>query len=201
MNEENAIYQFKIALRGIRPPIWRRIQVPAHYSFWDLHVALQDAMGWLDYHLHAFRVIDPDTGDAEEIGIPIDDPFYDEPPCLAGWEVPLAAYFIEPGTRVDYAYDFGDGWEHEVVFEKVDKRTKGQTYPRCPAGERACPPEDCGGVWGYEKLLQIMSDPSHEEYKSTIEWLGGTYEAEAFNPKNVRFDDPQKRWKNAFGDR
>ncbi len=200
MSDENLIYQFKITLRGVSPAIWRRIQVPHNYSFWDLHVALQDAMGWLDCHLHVFRVINPASGEAEEIGIPNDEPFYDEQPCLSGWETPLSAYFVEPGARADYEYDFGDGWEHEVVLEKIGNRSNEQTYPRCLAGERACPPEDCGGIWGYEELLKTIGDPSHEEYESTIEWLGGSYDAEAFDPKKVRFDNPRERWKRAFGD-
>ncbi len=199
MNDKNSIYQFKITLKGISPAIWRRIQVPASYSFWDLHVAVQDAMGWLDSHLHVFRVINPETDVVDEIGIPNIDPFHDDQPCLAGWEIPLSAYFTKPGTSADYEYDFGDSWEHEILLEKIEDRSQGQKYPRCLAGKRACPPEDCGGTWGYEELLETIRDPSHEEYESTIEWLGEDYDSEAFDPKNVRFDDPRKRWKRAFG--
>lgn len=111
----------------------------------------------------------------------------------------MSAYFMEPGTRADYEYDFGDGWEHEIVLEDVVDRVEGQPYPKCLTGARACPPEDCGGIWGYEQLLETISDPSHEEYDSTLQWLGGSYDPEAFNAKRVRFDNPQKRWKLAFG--
>ncbi len=94
------VYQFKLALIGVEPPIWRRIQVPETYSFWDLHVALQDAMGWLDYHLHVFRVARPGAVEVEHIGIPDDDPFEGEKPTLPGWEIPISRYFARAGTSV-----------------------------------------------------------------------------------------------------
>lgn len=199
MSDKKTVYQFKISLNGISPLIWRRIQVPQKYNFWDLHVAVQDSMGWLDCHLHLFRIRNPETGEAEEIGIPDDDPFDDDRPCLPGWEAPLDVYFKAPGTRADYEYDFGDGWEHELILEDVVSRIPKQKYPICVAGERACPPEDCGGIWGYEELLRTIRDPSDEEYESTMQWLGGNYDPEAFDPKKVRFDDPRKRWQIAFG--
>ncbi|MFQ5750839.1 MAG: plasmid pRiA4b ORF-3 family protein [bacterium] len=199
MNNKNQVYQFKVSLRGISPPIWRRIQVPQTYSFWDLHVALQDALGWLDYHLHLFHVMNPKTGVVDEIGIPDDEPFADEHPCLPGWEVPLTAYFVEPGTRAHYEYDFGDSWEHDLLLEELVNQVPKQKYPICLQGKRACPPEDCGGIWGYEQLLQTIRDPSDEEYESTMVWLGGSFDPEAFDPKKVRFDDPYRRWHIAIG--
>jgi hypothetical protein len=198
MENGNLVYQFKITLKGVQPPIWRRIQVPASYSFWDLHVALQDSMGWLDYHLHAFRILDPKTGEVVEVGIPNEDLFEDDQPCLPGWEVPISAYFQAPGNRAEYEYDFGDSWEHEVVLEEIVERLPRSKYPKCIAGARACPPEDCGGIWGYQELVETIRDPSHEEYESTLEWLGGHYDSEAFDPKAVQFDDPKKRWRIAF---
>jgi hypothetical protein len=191
-------YQFKVTLLGIEPGIWRRIVVPATYSFWDLHVAIQDSMGWLDCHLHAFRLRNPETKESDEIGIPDDDPFEGDEPMLPGWDVPLARYFQEAGDRADYEYDFGDGWEHEVILEDMVARTPKAKYPVCVAGEGACPPEDCGGVPGYEELLQVLRDPSHEEHKSTREWVGGHYDPVAFDPKAVHFDDPKKRLRNAL---
>lgn len=198
IKKDKLSYQFKVTLKGIEPPIWRRIVVPATYHFWELHVAIQDAMGWLDCHLHAFRLRNPDTDTIEEIGIPDDAPFEDDRPCLPGWEVPIAAYFRNPGDRSVYIYDFGDGWEHDLLLEEIIARQPKKKYPRCLDGARACPPEDCGGIRGYEDLMQILSDSSHEEYESTLQWLGGRYDPEAFDPKKVRFDDPKKRWKRAF---
>lgn len=198
MGKRSQAYQFKVTLLGIEPPIWRRIQVPGSYSFWDLHVAIQDSMGWLDYHLHLFRIRDPETGEVAEIGIPDDDPFEDEVPCLPGWDVSMSTYFREPGARAEYEYDFGDDWKHEVLLEDIVPRVPRQKYPKCLAGARACPPEDCGGMWGYEELLKTIRDPSHEEYESMMEWLGGRFDPEAFDPKSVRFDNPKTRWNFAF---
>ena len=200
MEKRNLVYQFKITLKAIEPPIWRRVQVPSSYNFWDLHVALQDSMGWLDYHLHAFRILDPRTGEVLEIGIPSDDLFDDERPCLPGWEFPISDYFQAQGNRAEYEYDFGDSWEHEVVLEEIVERVPKSKYPKCIDGARACPPEDCGGLWGYQELLMTIRDPSHEEYESTLEWLGGRYDSETFDPKEVRFDNPKKRWRIAFED-
>jgi hypothetical protein len=192
------VYQFKLVLVGVEPPIWRRIQVPDTYSFWDLHVALQDAMGWLDYHLHVFRVPGPGTGEVEQIGIPDDDPFEGDKPALPGWEIPITRHFTRPGTVVPYEYDFGDGWEHELTLEAVVPRQAGHKYPLCVDGARACPPEDCGGVDGYETLLTVMRDPTHEEYESMIVWLGGRFDPDKFDPKRVKFDDPARRYRLAI---
>ncbi len=197
--QARSVYQFNIALQEIAPPIWRTIQVPGSCSFWDLHVAIQDSMGWLDYHLHLFHVKLPGSGYAVPIGIPDEDAFEGDEPILPGWEIPIARYFVHPGAVAQYEYDFGDGWEHELTLEAIVPRQKGLRYPRCLAGERACPPEDCGGVGGYENLFAVMGDPSHEEYASTLQWLGGRFEPERFNARAVKFDDPAKRWNLAFG--
>ena len=195
MKTKSLGYQFRVSLKGIDPVVWRRIVVPGSYSFWDLHVAIQDAMGWLDCHLHVFRIRNPDTGEANEIGIPDDEPFDDQVQALPGWDIPLVAYFQQPGDRADYEYDFGDGWEHEVVLEQVTSRPPDEQYPVCIEGARVCPPEDCGGVHGYEEMLKVLGDPSHEEHESILEWVGGRYDPAVFDPKKVRFDSPRKRWK------
>lgn len=192
------VLRLRVDLQHIEPPIWRLIEVPSTYTFWDLHVALQDAMGWLDCHLHAFRVRDPESGEIEEIGIPTGDAFAGEPQPLAGWEMDVREYLTEPGATAWYEYDFGDGWEHKVVLEEIAQRAKGVRYPRCLEGARACPPEDCGGPPGYEDVVAILADPAHEEYEETREWLGGDYDPEAFDPRAVRFSNPKQRWKKAF---
>ncbi len=175
------------------------IVLRASYSFWDLHVAIQDAMGWLDYHLHMFRLRGTGLGERAEIGIP--DPDGDDlMPCLAGWEVPLAAYLEQVGDRAVYEYDFGDGWEHEVTLEEIGERAAGTRYPICLAGRRACPPEDCGGIPGYEELLAALGDPAHPEHAEFLEWVGGEFDPEAFDPTEVEFDDPRSRWQIAFSD-
>ena len=198
----NIIVQFRFELADIEPLIWRRVQVPSKYSFWDLHVAIQDSMGWLDYHLHGFRVRMPRKRKFVEIGIPTDD-YYQEP-TLPGWEIPITEYFTEPGKSAPYTYDFGDGWDHNVLLEGILIKEEGVRYPKCVAGERACPPEDCGGVPGYYELLEILKNPKGPEYRDQIEWLKGhaknywPYEPDQFDQEKAEFWDPKKRWKMAF---
>lgn len=194
----NTAHRFHIQLEGIDPPVWRRIRVPGHYTFWDFHVAIQDAMGWLDYHLHLFHVRNPETGALEQIGIPDDEPFLDESPCLAGWKVPIARYFVKEGDTASYEYDFGDNWGHSVTLEGIDTIRKGERRLACLGGERRCPPEDCGGIHGYAELLEVIADETHPEHELMLQWLGGAYDAEAFSASKVRFDDPKARWQNAF---
>lgn len=205
----NQVYQFKIALEGIKPPIWRRIQVPENYTFWELHVAIQDAMGWADYHLHEFEVYSPEKREKVKIGIPQEgdeDDFLpeketeDEPKVLAGWEHKIADYFTQENKTAAYLYDFGANWQHAVELEKVLPRDKGVKYPVCVGGERACPPEDCGGPYSYEELLEIVKDPTHEEYEEKRDWLGGDFDPDHFDPKEVKFDNPAKRLKMAMGE-
>lgn len=190
-----SVYQFKITLKGLKPPIWRRIQVPGTYSFWDLHVAIQDSFGWLDCHLHNFEIINPRTGESEEIGIPTEDlgGFVD---MLAGWECEISKYFSGGNKKADYIYDFGDDWNHDVRLEKILPRDPKVKYPVCTGGKRACPPEDCGGVWGYEELLEIIMDSGHERHDEMMEWLDGDFDPEHFDITKIRFDDPEERLGN-----
>jgi len=190
------VYQFKITLMDVRPSIWRRIQVPETYSFWDLHVAIQDAMHWLDYHLHEFEIVNPSTGIKTSVGIPGDEDFGKE--ILLEWKQKIADYFSMENRLAKYTYDFGDNWEHIIKLEKVLPRDKNINYPVCIGGKRASPPEDCGGVWGYEDFLKIINNPDHEEYEETIEWAGGEFDPEYFDVKEIKFDDPAKRRKIAF---
>jgi hypothetical protein len=199
------IYQFRVTLLGIEPAIWRRIQVSENYTFWDLHVAIQDAMGWLDYHLHAFQIKNPHRRESIEIGIPDTDTGIGRD-VLAGWEVPIADYFDKPGDAVAYDYDFGDSWQHEVLLEGILLKEPSVKYPVCMAGENACPPEDCGGIPGFERLLETLAHPKSKEYKETTSWLKGhvknyfPYYPDRFDAAQVKFTNPTKRWKTAFGD-
>ncbi len=194
----NHICQFRITLKEISPPIWRRILVPEDYSFWDLHVAIQDAMGWLDYHLHVFRMKRRQGHKVMEIGIPDEDLCEGDPEIMPGWKIPIAKYFATLGMTAEYVYDFGDNWIHEVLLEGYLLKEKGVKYPRCIEGARACPPEDCGSGRGYYEILEILSDPTHDEYEQTLTWLGGGYDPDRFDPAAVKFDNPKKRWQIAF---
>ncbi len=191
----------RISLLDIKPEVWREIEVPATYSFWDLHVAIQDAMGWLDCHLHMFIVHNPKTREMDEIGIPDEGEFLNSPPILPGWETSIADYFIEPSDQTSYEYDFGDGWEHIITLASMGESKTETEYPRCLKGERSCPPEDCGGVGGYERLLEIIQDPKHEEYESMMDWLDGGFDPDGFDPDSVSFDNPKERWEFTFLER
>lgn len=197
-DRQRDLLRIRIELTGISPSIWREILVPARYSFWDLHVAIQDAMGWLDCHLHEFRIGGSSRDDAILIGIPDDEEWEDLPEVQPGWEISVIDYLSEAGDRTEYEYDFGDGWVHEVTLLRVQPREKGQRYPKCVAGERGCPPEDCGGIPGYESLLEVLFDPSHPDYESLSHWIPKGWGPELFKPERVHFDNPLKRWQIAF---
>jgi len=192
------ILQFKITLEGTVPSIWRRIQIPADYTFWDLHVAIQDAMGWDDCHLHHFLFHGDDESSIVRVGLPDDEEMDGDAEVLPGWRHGVFDQLDRPGDCVIYEYDFGDGWEHAVLLEEILPPARGGRYPRCVAGERACPPEDCGGVHGYENLLKALRDPKHPRRKELLEWVGGSYDPEAFTPGQVKFHDPRKRLRALF---
>ena len=186
------VWQFKIVLEDTKPTIWRRIQTPENYTLWDLHVAIQDAMGWADYHLHQFETIELKPGNIKYIGIPDEDDCMNTAP---GWKEKISDWFsLDNRKTMRYVYDFGDSWNHKITLEKILPKEKKIKYPICIAGALACPPEDCGGIGGYYDLLEIMDNPKHEEYKDMIEWLGG----EKFNPEDfdiaeIEFDNPRER--------
>lgn len=188
MTTRPIIYQLKISLKDIKPKIWRRIQVPENYSFRDLHFAIQCAMGWAGYHLHLFKMKNPRTGSMDTIGEPSPDFELD----IDDKNAKMARYFVAEGTKGNYEYDFGDGWEHEIVLEKIILPDPNVNYPRCVTGKRACPPEDCGGSWGYKELLEILSNAGHEEHKERMEWLEKCgyedFNPEEFDPNSVHFE-------------
>lgn len=194
---DRQIFQFKISLKYITPQIWRRILVPVSYSFWDLHVAIQDSMGWFDYHLHEFVIINPKTGKKDRIGIPDDE--YDDADIIPDFERAIKDYFTPENSEAEYIYDFGDGWQHKVKLEKTLPYHADKKYPICIGGKRACPPEDCGGPWGYLNLLEALKNPVHENHEEMVEWIGGEFDSEFFDAKSVHFDDPKKRWEQAYG--
>ncbi|HSA32110.1 MAG TPA: plasmid pRiA4b ORF-3 family protein [bacterium] len=175
------IYQIQVSLKNIRPKIWRRLLVPSDLLLLDLHRVIQTAMGWTNSHLHQFVK---------------DRIFY-----VDRIEEPTMAFF---GTRtieykkkkisdllkcekekMVYEYDFGDGWEHEILLEKILPADPDATYPVCIAGKRNCPPEDCGGPWGYANFLKAIQNPEHEEHEEFLEWIGGEFDPEHFDKDEV----------------
>ncbi|MCC7106094.1 MAG: plasmid pRiA4b ORF-3 family protein, partial [Chloroflexi bacterium] len=141
------------------------------------HDVIQEAMGWSQSHLYMF------DADGEEYGEPDPDQF--GLPVRSARGTALRRMAPEPGDRFTYEYDFGDDWRHRIVVEKVLPPERGVVYPRCLAGRRACPPEDCGGIWGYEEFLEAIRDPDHEEHEAMLEWVGGAFDPEAFDLKTV----------------
>lgn len=170
----DTVYRLKVTLRDIRPPIWRRVEVPGHVSLHSLHEILNEAMGWLGYHLHDFEV------GGVEYTVPDDDMDPDRPAeDDRHWR--LDAVVTEPGRRFSYRYDFGDDWRHEVIVEAIGAPVAGVSYPRVTKGRRRCPPEDCGGPWGYRDLLVALAEPGHAEHHSMAEWVGGGFDPEEFS--------------------
>lgn len=190
------VFQFKITLQDTNPEIWRRIQISDMCSFWDLHVAIQDAMGWFDCHLHQFNIVDPTSGERVLMRIPDDDGF-DDNETLPGWDYRVRDY-ISSNSKMNYLYDFGDSWFHLIEFEGKKDKQDGQKYPACLDGAMACPPEDVGSIPGYYNFIEIISDPEDDDYDSMLEWVGGSYDPKLFDAKKVKFDNPRQRWKRAF---
>ena len=194
------VHQFKITLDHIKPPIWRRIQLPSNATFWDLHCALNDAMGWEDAHMHEFRI--GGKRNNVQIGVPMEDnmPWGDDP-GLAGWDVPITAHLAEPGTSCVYLYDFGDDWNHKVLLEAILPAEAKAKYPRCLAGARACPPEDCGGAPGYQQICSVLANPAEadEDAEELLDWLGGDFDPEAFDAGKVKFHSAARRLKALRG--
>jgi Plasmid pRiA4b ORF-3-like protein len=182
------VYQFKLTMKGITPQIWRRIQVPENYTFLDLHYAIQSVMNWEDYHLHEFEMLNPKIEKLERIGTKSDD-FEDfgDGPLIPEKKAKISNYFTLENKFALYTYDFGDNWQVRVQLEKILPKTEGIEYPICTDGKRAAVPEDVGGIGGYEDMLEILKNLEHEEYEDTIKWLGGDFDPEYFDPKDISF--------------
>ncbi len=200
------ILQFKVVLNDSVPRIWRRIVVPADYTFFALHCAIQNAMGWTDSHLHAFRVGERRGRDRITIQFP--------DPEMEDWggdtrderKEHVSDYFGKTIKQCVYDYDFGDSWEHTILLERELPHDPKAVYPQCTGGENACPPEDCGGVWGYENLQKILKDPKHKEHADMLEWLciddPEEFNPHEFNPAEIEFENPKQRlkeWNKGFG--
>ncbi len=170
------LYEIKVELKKIDPPIWRIIQVPSCTSLLRLHRVLQLAMGWTNSHLHLFEV---------------DGKLYGEPgtewdiEVLDSRKMTLEDIFSKGMTSFLYEYDLGDSWQHEITLLGT---VEGEGKLACTAGARACPPEDCGGTMGYYELLVALSDPDHEEHAAMLEWVGGEFDPNAFDAATIHLD-------------
>lgn len=191
-----SVLRFKIELKNFEPTIWRRIQVPEDYTFWELHVAITDAMGWADYHLHQFKVNDPKSEEEVSIRIPMEDGFDWSIEIRDSYEEMISDYFSEDQPQCDYEYDFGDSWKHSVILEETEPRQEGHLYPRLLGGEGTCPPEDVGGIDGYNQFLEAIDDQEHEDHDRFLIWVGWDFDPRAFNPQQVKFRDPEKTYQH-----
>ena len=201
MADTSSVMRFRISLVGIKPTVWRIIDIPVDHTFWDLHVAIQDAMGWLDRHLHVFELGLDGARARERLGLSLAE-FGDG--IHPDWAVRVADRLAQPGDAVIYTYDFGDDWRHAVELVETSSEEPTGYLPRCVDGERGCPPDDCGGEPGYEELVEVMSDSEHEAHADMAAWLqrhpGGywPFDPEAFDPASVEFQDPAARLESAL---
>jgi hypothetical protein len=163
---KNGVYQLKVVLARSEPPIWRRVLVPGEYTLAALHHVLQRVMGWRDEHLHDFVIEGARYGRTAR-GIDFGDP-----ELLNESRAALRDVLPAAGKSFLYEYNFGDDWIHDIKVEKVLVRDEGVSYPSCLGGENACPPEDCGGIFGYYDKLEIIKDPSHPDYEDFKDWMG-----------------------------
>ncbi len=191
VKSETPVYQLKVTLNDSKPPIWRRLLVPGDITLAYLHHLIQAAFGWYDYHLHQFIVREQ---------------YYSQPSfeldeymARVGDERRIRLDRLVPGEKFKfrYEYDFGDSWLHDILVEKILPPDPQRTLPACIKGRRACPPEDVGGIWGYYGFLEALQDPNHPEHDDYLEWIGGEWDAEAFdlNEVNERLQTAWKRLK------
>jgi len=205
-----SVFCLRIALNGTKPPIWRRVAVLSDITLGQLHEVIQIVMGWSNGHLHQFTLRDKglkpspeemakrfrdDLWDeaflsrmrGERVFVPTKTPFGDDTELDGEDEDATALVDVCPKakSRLVYQYDFGDGWEHVIVVQKIVEPESGVEYPVCLAGKNACPPENCGGVWGYYEMLKAVKDASHEMHDEYTGWLGERFDPQAFDIDGV----------------
>lgn len=207
-----SIHVLRISLHGSKPPIWRRVAVPSAITLGGLHEVIQIAMGWTDSHLHQFILRDKSLKPTRDeirrmneadcytdvfinrmrgmrvfvmTSTPFGNPFDLDMEGEDEGGVTLAEVCPAVKSKLIYEYDFGDGWDHRIEVQKIEPAKDGVTYPVCLAGKKACPPEDCGGVYGYYYLLDVLATPDHEEHADMLEWMGGPFDPDAFDIDDV----------------
>ena len=171
------IYQLKITLVGSKPPIWRRFTVDSKITLDNLHYVIQEVMGWMDGHLHEYvsangdryGMVDEDDG----------DDYFAE--VIDEGKTRLSDILKREKQKLSYCYDFGDGWEHQIVLEKMTEVDEENPRPKCLTGRNACPPEDCGGIYGYYRLLEILADPKNPQHEDMLEWVGDEIDPKEFD--------------------
>lgn len=175
LRTKTSIYQVKVRLLGVKPPVWRRFIVPGEITLGMFHNILQVVIGWENYHAHFFRVGETEYGPPQ---LDIDGMKNEN-------RARLNNIVTGPRMKIYYEYDLGDGWLHSIIFEKFLQPEPGSDYPICIAGKRACPPEDCGGPGGYEHFLEVMGNPDDPEHEDMLFWAGEEFDPEAFDIDRV----------------
>lgn len=179
----NSRLQLKIVLDHLKPGIWRRVAVNDDITFLQLHRVIQEAMGWEDCHMHQFELASP----RQFIGTQHDDGFFGDEPSMLPEKTTRLADVLTGKKKFRYWYDFGDDWWHTITIEKRLPAEPGAPAAQLLAGEFACPPEDCGGPYGYADLLEVVADPRHPNHAEMSEWLGD------FDPELFDFEQQAKR--------
>lgn len=177
MKSKKEIYQLKITLNNTSPPIWRRFLVQSNILLPDLHKIIQTVMGWTNSHLHQF------IKNRQYFREPWENDYSDDSFDYADIKLDDFLYII--GDTCSYEYDFGDSWRHTIKLEKILPFDKNQNYPVCTAGKKNCPPEDCGGIYGFYNLLEIIRNPEHPDYEDMIDWIGEDYNSDYFDLNDV----------------
>lgn len=181
------ILQMKISLLESNPIIWRRFLIPTDFNLAQLHEVLQLVMGWQNKHLYRFDINSQEYGEHKA-------EFEDETEIKSAPQFTLSD-IAGKSERFVYSYDFGDDWQHEVVIEKSFKYDENYNYPICIGGENACPPEDCGGISGYEEFLRHLLDEDDGDHLDTKAWVGGFFDPKSFDPNRINQDHLwQKKW-------
>jgi hypothetical protein len=182
-----SVYQLKITLLGIEPPIWRRVQVPSTLLLCCVHDAFQTVMRWTDSHLHMFEK------DGKNWGWPDDDELEADVEIIDESRVGIGKVLTVEGDTLVYVYDFGDNWRHEVLLEKIVP-VAAMPKPVCLDGKRRCPPEDVGGPHGYQEFLDVIFEPGHDEFEHYRVRAGNAVHAEDFDVKAVNETLDRMRW-------
>ncbi len=186
---EKGILQLKISLEGTKPLVWRRILMQNKATFLALHNAIQNSFGWEDYHLHEFRIAGACIGLAPDYK----DAFDSEKPDFESKKTLLSQFLEKEGQTIQYVYDFGDDWMHTIKLEKILPIEKGKKYPMCIDGAMNCPPEDCGGIYGYEDFKKAVLNKKHPRHKELIDWIGGYFDPNEFDIEETNVQLGHKR--------
>lgn len=165
------VHVLRVSLRDVEPAVRRRFVVSSEMPLPKLNQALERVMGWEGHHLHVFDVS----------GILFGEPDEEADYVISEKAATVKHVLPRVGASLRWDYDFGDGWEHDVVVEAIESPGHGKRYPMCLDGARACPPEDCGGVGGYERLLAVLADSTDPEHENMVEWAPDGFDPEVFD--------------------